>query len=188
MTIPSLQLELPKFESLTAGTDLPQVPPEEIESPPHTARLTPIFAEPEKTKAPNLPPVSSTSRDEASTVTPPQSPGRPTSMRRFLSRVSLNSSYNHQDDKASVFSAPTTSMSSPESNGKKPKKSSWWKKSSSSSSKRHSTAFPLSSQGSSAQPKAKATVQSIPPPPRLPDDMFGNSLSSMDNDMFKHFK
>ena len=176
-TVPSLQLQLPKFESLTAGTNLPQVAPEDIEDPP-PAPPPPASSTPAADKQQCEDPIS-----------PPQSPGgRPTSMRHFLSRVSLNSSYttntanhnhgsNDATDKASIFSTPT--ISSPEA--KKSRKSSWWKKASG-SSKRHSMLPAAPSH------QSQMKVQAIPPPPRLPDDMFGSSMSSMDGDMFKNFK
>ncbi|KAI5778911.1 hypothetical protein EDC01DRAFT_622108 [Geopyxis carbonaria] len=121
-------------------------------------------------------------------MSPPASPGRPTSVRRFLSRVSLNSSYNtngNADDKSSIFSSP--SISSPE--GKKKSKSgktSWWKK-----VRRQSAIIPSGSENiakNGSIHKSEPSVQSIPPPPRLPDDMFGSNLSSLDGDMFKNLK
>lgn len=46
-----------------------------------------------------------------------------------------------------------------------------------------------STPASSPQTVARTkTVQSIAPPPRLPDDLFGNGFSSLDSDMFKNFK
>jgi hypothetical protein len=79
---------------------------------------------------------------------------------------------------------------------RKPKKSSWWKKSSSSkhaSSKRHSI-MPGAFVPATREPERKAHHDvekkyiAIPPPPRLPDDMFGQNLGSLDGDMFKNFK
>jgi hypothetical protein len=34
----------------------------------------------------------------------------------------------------------------------------------------------------------KKVVHSIPPPPRLPEDIFESGFSSLDSDMFKNFK
>lgn len=142
-------------------------------------------------------------------------------MRRFLSRVSLNSSYTNNgddDDKASVLSgplSPTVSVMSRDSRRKTSgsgKKTSWWKKSKDKKEDKiqdrsmsmppppspppHVVAAPqvapvhLDERSPSTSPHAatRKTVQSIAPPPRLPDDLFGSGFSSLDSDMFKNFK
>lgn len=186
-TVPSLQL--PTFtplEPLTNGTNLPTMPTSELAPPEpyHSERAIGSSG----TEKPSIPSSSHDHRDE-SAISPPASPGRPTSVRRFLSRVSLNSSYNtngNVDDQSSIFSSPT-SLSSPE--GKKKSKSgktSWWKK-----VRRQSAIIPSSSEITAKNGsiyKSEPAVQPIPPPPRLPDDMFGSNLSSLDGDMFKNLK
>ncbi|KAL7276741.1 hypothetical protein RUND412_000278 [Rhizina undulata] len=116
-------------------------------------------------------------------------------MRRFLSRVSLNSTYN-DDDKASVLSTPMSPTGSTMSTGEGKrktsgsfKKPSWWKKN-------KSTVAPVHENGSIREgdivvapvTKRKQSVQSVAPPPQLPDDMFGTGFGSLDSDMFKNFK
>lgn len=200
-------LQLPTFtplEPLTSGTNLPHVPAEE-------------FAPTELFKESKPPPTPTTTLDAS--TTPPQSPGRPTSMRRFLSRVSLNSSYTNNgddDDKASILSgplSPTVSVMSRDSKRKTSgsgKKTSWWKKSKDKKEDKiqdrsmppplspppHVIAAPQTtpahpderSPETSPHAPARKTVQSIAPPPRLPDDLFGSGFSSLDSDMFKNFK
>lgn len=200
--IPHLQLPtLAPLEPLTSGTNLPHVP---------AGELTPT----ENIAKDSRPPPTPTSLD-ASTTTPPQSPGRPTSMRRFLSRVSLNSSYTHEDDdKSSILSgplSPTASVMSRDSKRKVSggKKGSWWKKSKKEDKTQNLPRLPPvaaaaatmiaaqvaapahteSSPGSSPTNLTRTrTVQSIAPPPRLPDDLFDSGFSSLDSDMFKNFK
>ncbi|RPA97872.1 hypothetical protein L873DRAFT_1828877 [Choiromyces venosus 120613-1] len=123
-------------------------------------------------------------------------------MRRFLSRVSLNSSYHGEDDdKASVLSGPLSPTGSVMSRDSKRKtsggsiksKTSWWKKSKTQSAPSPVQEVPPSLSninGSSSihHPARKQTVQSIAPPPKLPDDLFGSGFSSLDSDMFKNFK
>lgn len=140
-------------------------------------------------------------------------------MRRFLSRVSLNSSYTNNgddDDKASILSgplSPTVSVMSRDSKRKtsgSTKKTSWWKKSKDKKEDKiqdrsmppppphvvAAAARPVSTHlderspetSPHAPPAARKTVQSIAPPPRLPDDLFGSGFSSLDSDMFKNFK
>ncbi|KAI5852944.1 hypothetical protein DFP73DRAFT_469547 [Morchella snyderi] len=124
-------------------------------------------------------------------------------MRRFLSRVSLNSSYTHEDDdKSSILSgplSPTASVMSRDSKRKVSggKKGSWWKKSKKEDKTQnlprlppvaapaHTESSPSSSPTNLTRTK---TVQSIAPPPRLPDDLFDSGFSSLDSDMFKNFK
>ena len=188
-TIPSLQLPtLTPLEPLTKGTDLPQVELESLPSPPASPPLKKGANSAESYPKPVTPPPHPTATISKSATSPPNSP-TPASMRRFLSRVSLNSSYANNsddivgpDDKVSIFSAPSSE------NKQKQKKTSWWKK-----AKRHSTILTSSTviqeniENSNPVVAKGKTVQAIPPPPRLPEDIFSKNLSSLDDDMFKNF-
>lgn len=189
-SIPHLQLPiLTPLEPLTTGTNLPHVPAEEL-TPTSTSSSN------DGQKPPATPSnLEATTTAPSSTTTPPQSPGRPTSMRRFLSRVSLNSSYHGEDDdKASVLSGPLSPTGSVMSRDSKRKttgsiksRTSWWKKSKTQTVQEVSPSTRTTASASSL-PQRKQTVQSIAPPPKLPDDLFGNGFSSLDSDMFKNFK
>ncbi|CAZ80119.1 unnamed protein product [Tuber melanosporum] len=122
-------------------------------------------------------------------------------MRRFLSRVSLNSPYHGEDDdKASVLSGPMSPTGSVMSRDSKRKtssgsiksKTSWWKKPKTQPAPSPVQEVPppnnINASSSLHQPARKQTVQSIAPPPKLPDDLFGSGFSSLDSDMFKNFK
>lgn len=195
-SIPHLQLPaLTPLEPLTSGTNLPHVPAEE---------LTPTLSSSSHDEKPPATPsnLEASSTAVPSTTTPPQSPGHPTSMRRFLSRVSLNSNtHAEDDDRASVLSgplSPTGSVMSRDSKRKTPSgsiksKTSWWKKSKTQPAPSPVQEVPpplsnINAPSSLGQPVRKQAVQSIAPPPKLPDDLFGSGFSSLDGDMFKNFK
>lgn len=220
---------LPTLEPLTSGTDLPDpgpLPPPSPASPasppagaaPPRSAVSPVpsFSTP-RPAIPHLSPTPSTDsftngfrrpdRRPSPVPSPPQSPGKSASMRRFLSRVSMNS----EADKASIASSTgvwtslNTTTSPPEKKqkyGKLGGGGSWWKK-----NRRHSAAITFSSPAKeNVKPSTPMTSEHrlgtastrgedeeerhdhlIPPPPRLPDDMFGKNLSSLDTDMFKNF-
>jgi len=189
---PSLLPALAPLEPLTNASELSTFTSDSTSEPKQQqqpSRQT-VEPEPEGSERPSTPHISAPSDQKHEETSPPQSPERPTSMRRFFSRVSLNSSYatnGAHDDKASVFSTPLSLNSPPgPKKGSKKSPSSWWKR-----AKRHSTFIPPVQEnfsGTSTPTQAKSPVQSLAPPPKLPDDMFGANLASMDSDIFKNFK
>jgi len=165
---------LDAFEPLTKGTNLPSVPYEPSPAPSSNNSVKDQYTE------------AATVITTVDATTPPRSPispasTRPGSMRRFLSRVSLNGSYDKDKDTNAPPMSPTGSVMS--ITGKSPLKKSWWRW------KDKTAALPTSIDAaleeSSTQPAKTVAARPITPPPKLPN------LSppiTFEEDLFKDFK
>ncbi|KAI5794386.1 hypothetical protein DFH27DRAFT_134316 [Peziza echinospora] len=166
-------LQLPildTFEPLTKGTNLPSVPFEPSPAPSCNTSVKDHEIEPT---------TSLTTSTDA--TTPPRSPTspastRPGSMRRFLSRVSLNSTYD-KDGIAPPLS-PTGSIMSV---GRNPPKKSWWRWKDKNTQSIDATLEQEPTPANNAVPARPTT-----PPPKLPD--LAPPPTTFDEDLFKDFK
>lgn len=179
-------LQLPTFtplEPLTNGTNLPPVRASDLDPIESPAPTKPSLTLNNGSSKPSLASTTPPSKTPTSGTfdQPPLSPGgngKAGSMRHFLSRKSMQSVH---DDKSSIFSSSPSTLAP---DGKRAKKAAWWKRG---SSKRQS-ALLVPDEVAKGLAEQEPPVQSGPPPPRIPDDLFGKNLSSMDGDMFKDLK
>ncbi|KAI9786231.1 MAG: hypothetical protein M1839_007642 [Geoglossum umbratile] len=163
--------------SLTDGTDIPPPP----ESPVEESKSV-VIAMPKS--APPTPQQQSQRQDELSQ--PPTSPtststsgDRPSSIRRFLSLKSLNSTYNHQPTfGSSDLSRPSSpsAKSSASTLGKK----SWFM--------RVRKAEPASAEGKGAGTNGVAPEKAGPPAPKLPEVRTETGSLFGDEDVFGKIK
>lgn len=165
-------LELPVLETLsplTEGTNLPPVTLEPEEE---------VIASKPKPKA-VVDTQTASPPDTPTSLTSPTSPSRPGSVRRFLSKVSLNSSYasgdkEHDADSISVTSkapmSPTLSVSGVQrSPSTMSKKGSWWRRRKSSSNQSIN--------------EVVTPARPVTPPPMLPEVKHAETVFG--DDMFK---
>ncbi|KAF8473142.1 hypothetical protein BDZ91DRAFT_759602 [Kalaharituber pfeilii] len=168
-------LQLPvldTFEPLTKGTNLPSV----------SYDASPIPSSNNSVKDQDIETATTVTATDA--TTPPRSPTspastRPGSMRRFLSRVSLNSTYD-KDSTAPPLSPTGSIMSVP---GKNPTKKSWW---------RRKEKNPVPSIDATIEQSEQTTEKAVPcrplsPPPKLPDVSVPETTFD-EEDLFKGFK
>jgi hypothetical protein len=202
------QLDLkPVNFSLTDGTNIPPPPASPIEEkPPPPPSKPQLFADTAAaTNGSMLPPPTTGAngmqngrgRTTSSTEIPPLSPAsskRPSSIRRFVSRISLNQNYvdghGSQEDLTGVARPPSqASVMTTDRHGLKPKRSSsWFRRFSSNtpSQQTHVTQQPTIER----KPIARATPQ-----PKLPEKYTlksqipeGNESSLGGEDMFKNIR
>ncbi|CAL3971059.1 hypothetical protein PZA11_007423 [Diplocarpon coronariae] len=208
------RFELPKIipinYSLTDGTGIPPPPDSPIEERPQVPAVPPASASGNISSAARHDQSATTtngyeSRRRTSFVdTPPMSPSstRQGSIRRFLSRKSLNANYtdgttnmNGSHEDLTRLDRPESAMSQ-RSNVVKKHSGNWFKRlGSSNSSKRASVIYEDKKQQQPPQPPplkvAPVPVKKGPPPPKLPElkqlvKGDGGSLGA--EDMFKNIK
>lgn len=170
-------LQLPlldALEPLTKGTNLPSVPCEP----------SPVPSSNNSAKDQDIETVTAVTTIDA--TTPPRSPTspastRPGSMRRFLSRVSLNSTYDKEKDSNPPPLSPTGSMMSIP--GRNPAKKSWWRW-----RDRSHQVLPTSIDAAleESPEKLEDPARTLSPPPKLPD--LAAPPTTFDEDLFKDFK
>ncbi|EPE35059.1 hypothetical protein GLAREA_10754 [Glarea lozoyensis ATCC 20868] len=202
------QLDLkPVNFSLTEGTNIPPPPASPIEEkPPPTPPKPQLFANTAvPTNGSMLPPPTTGSnglqngrgRTTSSTEIPPLSPAsskRPSSIRRFVSRMSLNQNYvdghGSQEDLHGVARPPSqASVMTTNTHGLKPKRSSSWFRRFSSNNQSQETNI-------TQQPAVdRNPVARIVPQPKLPEKYTlksqipeGNESSLGGDDMFKNIR
>ena len=166
-------LQLPMldtFEPLTKGTNLPCPPFEPSPAPSASSSI----------KDHNL----DTGTTATDATTPPRSPvspaspTRPGSMRRFLSRVSMNSAYD-KDHTAPPMSPTTSIMTVP---GKPPTKRSWWRR----REKNPAPSIDAALDQAPTPPPRAAPNRPRTPPPKLPD--LEAPVTSFDDNLFSNIK
>ncbi|KAF8453619.1 hypothetical protein BGX38DRAFT_1176234 [Terfezia claveryi] len=173
-------LQLPlldAFEPLTKGTNLPSAPYEPSPVPSSNNSVKDQEADIERATTITAP----------DATTPPRSPTSPTStrpgsMRRFLSRVSLNSTYDKDKDPNPPPMSPTGSvMSIP---GRNSVKRSWWRWKDKNPTP--PTSIDAALEQAPAPPAQVVPTRAITPPPKLPD--LAPPPTAFDDDLFKSFK
>ncbi|KAH8590758.1 hypothetical protein B0O99DRAFT_300662 [Bisporella sp. PMI_857] len=202
---PNGRFELPALApidfSLTDGTNIPPPPASPIEEkpPPTTEQSKPS----DLSLTTSAPPADENAQERGRTSYttndhPPLSPastGRPSSIRRFLSRKSLNANYtngtNHNissDDLTAGTKRPESPSSFFEKPGlKKSKSGSWFKRLG--SSNRQSVIYENEKNSVTREEEKKG-----PPPPKLPElSQFNTKVANNaggfgDEDMFKNIK
>jgi hypothetical protein len=202
------QLDLrPVNFSLTEGTNIPPPPASPVEEKSAPAPPKPqLFADTAATTNGSMPPPPTTGvngmqngrgRTTSSTEIPPLSPAsskRPSSIRRFVSRMSLNQNYvdgnASQEDLRGVARPPSqASIMTTNTHGLKPKRSSsWFRRFSSNNTSQQAQATQQPAVDRNPSPRAV-------PKPKLPEKYMlksqipeGNESSLGGEDMFKNIR